>query len=81
MIFFNIFPYFCSTDTGAVNNGTDAVLYKIAKEIYLSGKPTGVSDEFLSDLEKSGTYGKHLAGCAGKILLELIQQFLCLLTI
>jgi thiol-disulfide isomerase/thioredoxin len=49
--------------------GHDAVLYKIAKEIYLSGKADWVSDQFLSDLEREvELMGNSLIGMRGKDL-------------
>jgi len=49
--------------------GHDAVLYKIAKDIYLSGKADWVSDQFLSDLEREvELMGNSLIGMRGKDL-------------
>jgi thiol-disulfide isomerase/thioredoxin len=49
--------------------GQDAVLYKIAKDIYLSGKADWVSDEFLSDLAREvELMGNNLIGMRAKDL-------------
>ena len=39
--------------------GHDAVLYKIAKEIYLSGKPTGFRSGPVRSGKRGRTYGKQ----------------------
>ncbi len=49
--------------------GQDAVLYKIARDIYLSGKADWVSDEFLEDLDREvELMSNNLIGMRGKDL-------------